>query len=853
MKTECSTKVVADRITGKFTVLPPTPPGNPPQSQPNFDDRAWDLVNAPHDMLISQPYSPNNSEKMAFIARNVGWYRKKFTLPADWKSSVVYFYMEGIFHETTVWLNGKQIAYHPAGYTSWWLRIDDVGANFGNEENVLAVYVDASSGTGWWYEGGGLIRHIKLVSVNSIHIEPFGAWVYTNGTTFVTNASVQNFGASLESAATVHVTISESNNGQVRGTASQKVSVMSGSDTSVILPVNWDTPEVKFWSVQSPFLYTVTIDVLVGGVIVDSENITTGARSVRWDADKGLYLNDQRVKMRGFCDHSNFGGVGGAVPDRVQLYRAQALRAVGGNAWRMAHNPPSLSRLDYMDALGMLALDENRDYGGHKGQGGTTAETVADELVDMADMIRRDRSHPSVIFWSFCNEVGCNNESSAQAFREVSKSWDPTRAVTQNHHGTSLSTDYLDVQGFSHKHSKDFKAFHELHPTKPMAATECCSCMSQRGVDEDMCPSPKDGGCGGCKNPGTCPVFYNNNIGECTSEQVMESDSLDYVSGTFVWSGFDYLGEARGWPQNTKCRGTVADVAGFTKETAYWLKSVWQANISKSDPGRPLGTPSGFSGPDSDITVFILESWVPPPQGSNRSIHVYSNAPIVRLELNGVVVGTQSIPYFGMASFSVKYFPGSLVAVAMNSAGEELGNYTITTPGAIAGVVLSIDAPSPLFGTGSALVADGEDTAMLRATIVDSNGRVVPGASPNVTFKVVSGPGNVWATHSGDPANDSPSLAPWTPAYHGLARAFIRSNTDYATPSAHRRRLLEIDVESTIAVASPDSDAEVPSDIVVEVEVDGGFSAQVSIPVTTSLEELPMAVARRAGMSTRNI
>ena len=121
-------------------------------------------------------------------------------------------------------------------------------------------------------------------------------------------------------------------------------------------------------------------------------------------------------------------------------------------------------------------MDENRDYGGNKGQGGTTAETVSDELKDMADLIKRDRSHPSVVLWSFCNEVGCNNESAAEAFREVSKLWDNTRPVTQNHHGTALSTDFLDVQGFSHKHTKDFEGFHHLYPKKPMVATECCSC-----------------------------------------------------------------------------------------------------------------------------------------------------------------------------------------------------------------------------------------------------------------------------------------------------------------------------------------------------------------------------------------
>ena len=182
----------------------------------------------------------------------------------------------------------------------------------------------------------------------------------------------------------------------------------------------------------------------------------------------------------------------------------QALRAVGGNAWRMAHNPPAIARLDAMDALGMVALDENRDFGAKSASSSSTKATASpssedqeDELMDMRDLIKRDRSHPSVIWWSFCNEGGCTNRNATKFFRDVAKQFDPTRAVTQNDIKTSNeSSMYLDVQGFSHRGSGDFETFHAEHPRKPMAATECCSCMSQRGVDQDVCPSPKDGGCG---------------------------------------------------------------------------------------------------------------------------------------------------------------------------------------------------------------------------------------------------------------------------------------------------------------------------------------------------------------------
>ena len=283
-------------------------------------------------------------------------------------------------------------------------------------------------------------------------------------------------------------------------------------------------------------MYSVDFEVMASGT-VDAVTVDTGFKYVEFDASDGLHMNGERVKIRGFCDHDNFGAVGGAVPDRIDLYRAQLLRTVGGNAWRMAHNPPAPHRLEIMDRLGMLALDENRDYGGKIGQGGITKETVADELIDMAALVRRDRSHPSVFAWSFCNEGGCKNESAAAAFRAVAYANDGTHPVTQNHLGTGahpLSTASLDVQGFSHKQGDTLDQFHADNPEEPEMATECCSCLSQRGEDFDACPDPRSGKgndthnwCGGAtgsetKSNGT---FYNNEIGQCTAEQVNISDS----------------------------------------------------------------------------------------------------------------------------------------------------------------------------------------------------------------------------------------------------------------------------------------------------------------------------------------
>ena len=812
-------------------------------SEPGFDDSTWSVVNAPHDMLIEQPYDPKASEKQAFIPRNVGWYRKHFKLPSDWGGSAIWMYIEGSFHETTVWLNGRKLETHVAGYTSFAIRLDNVGALFGESENVVALYVDASSGTGWWYEGGGLMRHNYLIKASQVHIEIDGAWSWSQNVSASEKTAVISTSTTVEnnrnSTTTVHAVVS------IKDLTTKTVTIATGDDVtiqsgeSVRLPdINIKFSNVSLWSVQNPNLYDVVVYLYDNSEIVDSTSYTTGVRAIRWDADHGLFVNNEHVKLRGFCDHSNFGGVGSAVPDRVNLYRAQMLRSVGGNSWRMAHNPPIPARLDFMDRLGMLAIDENRDYGGHKGQGGWTNETVSDELNDMKELVKRDRSHPSVMIWSFCNEVGCNNESSAKAFREVAKMWDPTRAVTQNRFLTNVSTQYLDVQGFSHKSLDVYEQFHAKYPDKPIMATECCSCMSQRGVDEDTCQHPKDGGCANPAKKLPAGYFYNNNIGECTAHQVAYSDAPDYVTGTFVWSGFDYLGEARGWPQNTKCRGTIADVAGFYKETAFWLKSWWLSNISRSDAGRPVNPPS-----DDDWTVFIIDSWTAPLSGTTRNIHVYSNAPTVKLFLNGDEVGSSDVPFFGMANFSnIAYKSGNLTAAAVSN-GKIVGSNTKLSAGVAKMIVLSLDAPSKLTQTGESLVADGEDTALVRATIVDEFGVQIPGASHNVTFSISSGYGKVWATHSGDPANLSPSHASWTPAYMGLARAFVRSTADTATPLSHRKRILQIDSDTSPNVFISSAESVADTDIVVVASVNGLPDARISIPVSSSMKHSVMNVA----------
>lgn len=709
---------------------------------------------------------------------------------------------------------------------------------------------------------------------------PHGAWVHADmaqavisdngktpadglsatGVVFIAEATVRNGLTKSIDNVVLDVDFSSACHGTSASTV-RSVTLAAGAEHTFVVKLQCATA-VQLWSVARPAVHTATLSISASDQKMDTQTITFGARDIHFDADTGLHLNHKRTKMRGFCDHSNFGGVGAAVPDRVNLFRTQALRAVGGNAWRMAHNDPIPIRLDIMDRLGMIAMDENRDFGGQKGQGGTTQEDVTQELQDMADLVQRDRSHPSVIMWSFCNEVGCNNEIAAKDFRDVTYTFDSTRPVTQNHLGSGdhpLSMLSLDVQGMSHKNGGVMDMFHKNNPNKPIVSSECCSCLSQRGVDADFCPEPKDGGDKDCHDAlghgGSDGVFYNNEIAKCTADQVAWSDLRDFNSGTFVWSGFDYLGESRGWPQTGKARGTIADLAGFAKESRWWFRSWWFSNISEADHGKPVLWPEAVHLDSTGPTVYIPETWIPLQHKATRNIHVYTNAPSVQLLVNGKQVGARAtIPFFGFATFAdVPYEAGNVTAEALDEHGKSLeSRYTIHTPGAAKVIRLSLDAPSSITGTGSALVADGEDVAMVRAELLDEHGNLATqdaSAFFNVTFSIVSGGGRVLATHSGSPADQQQGDT--VQAYHGLARAFIRSSEDHATSAAHRNLLRRIDKDSgrsaSVAVSSATSHTAGLPPIVVKASVMGLPAAQLSIPVTTDLDQLPLAVAAASG------
>lgn len=551
-------------------------------------------------------------------------------------------------------------------------------------------------------------------------------------------------------------------------------------------------------------------------------------------------------------------GVGMAVPDRIKLYRAQQLRSVGGNARRMAHNPAQRSMLDIYDALGVLVMDENRDFGDDP--------TL---VKNMADMVRRDRNHPAVVLWNFCNEGGCNGDNakascrhffssdphctcrdannisihmcaSGDAFRRAVEVIDGTRAIIANEEPpmNPFLQRNTDVQGFSHRSGWMFDDFHlntsgkyipglgVPNNTKTVVASECCSCISGR--------------------------YPGNNAG-CLKGETNMSDGRSFVAGTFSWTLNDYYGEARGYGVVYPTYGVSSeygsfDLAGYEKGGAWWYRAWWLDDhpVSDSDRSIPIATPpvcriwgdrwddelvKSSGKPENEANATAPETTIP--------VSVVSAAASVELLLDGVTVGTHLYSVLDNAAFKVMFRNGSnLTAVCKDINNETVGSHSLVAPGQPAAIRLSLDAPSPAKGTGSALVLDGHDTAILRAELVDQDGNFVgKNVSVNITFAVISGPGRVVASHNGDASCHTPNLAPWHFSYFGLARGIVQVSQDSATPEQHRRRLRQIDVDGGRRTTIDLGGSPQPAAIVVTASSPGLKPATIEIPVSTNVSQ----------------
>ena len=596
--------------------------------------------------------------------------------------------------------------------------------------NTLLVRVDATSSDGWFYEGAGIYRHVWLVKTNPVHVKQWGTFVAAKVSAGTATLSIRAEIANLDKdARTVRAiaSIVDPEGRLVGKSRSESIEIPPNQEREYSQEIVVKQP--LLWSLEERHLYRMVTEVESSGSVVDRYETRFGIRTILFNAEKGFLLNGKAVKLKGTCNHQDHAGVGVAVPDAVQYYRIRKLQEMGCNSLRTSHNPPTPELLDACDELGMLVFDETRMMSSNQ-----------EGLSQLANLVRRDRNRPSVFMWSMGNEEGMANGGRGvqilSAMKELVEQLDGTRPVSIAPTGAigigGLAV--LDVVGYNYM-DPQAEAFHKEHPDRPVIGTETVSAVGTRGIYV----TDKSKGFVSSYDPYTT-------TGRASAEGWWRfCNSKAWLSGGFVWTGFDYRGEPspNGWP-NISSQYGIIDTCGFPKDSFYYYQSWWTT--------KPV------------LHLFPHWNW-PGYEGKKISVWTFSNLDKVELLANGKSLGLKNVPRDGHVAWNVEYAPG--VIEARGYTGEAVAMTTRReTTGSPAKLVLTADRKS--------LKADGEDVAMFAVEIQDAQGRVVPITENEVSFSV-SGAGRLAGTGNGDPTNQQPDKGAARKAFGGYCMGLVQA------------------------------------------------------------------------------
>ena len=711
-----------------------------------FDDAAWQEVSIPHDWATTLPYAPEASHSHGYKTvgykypeTSVGWYRKVINIGEEDLGKHIALQFDGIFRNARIWFNGFYMGMEPSGYATQVYDVTEY-VNYGGD-NLICVRADATLEEGWFYEGAGIYRDVWLVKSAAVSVAPFGTFVYADlkepysSAVIHIDTEVNNHSLSSQECQ-VEQRLFDANGHEVAKAETTLLALKAKETKGCQQLMMLDNPHL--WDVTDPYLYQVETIIKVNGQVTDVYKTITGIRSAVFDADKGFLLNGKSLKLKGVNMHQDHAGVGAAIPEALMAWRIKQLKAFGCNAYRASHNPMTPAQLDICDREGILVIDENRLSG------------INNEHIRLLErMIKRDRNHPSIILWSDGNEEwGMENTVQgmrvAQAMREYTRLFDPTRHSTIANAGGSEMIKGLDVVGFNYIVQNDVDNRKKDHPTWKIVGTEETTGCGTRGIYFDG--SAQEGHMAAI-NRSTKPGVEN----------VIERGWQFYAerpwaAGLFYWTGFDYRGEPNPlkYPAHDSEFG-ILDYCGFWKDEAWYLKSWWT----------------------DEPTLHIFPHWnLEGHEGEEIELWAYSNCDEVELMVNGKKLGRQTMPKNGHLKWKATYQPGRVVAIGYKN-GKRILTQTIETTKPAAKVMLKTDRQQ--------ITADGRDVAVVTVEIQDTRGRIVPNACPLLTLSL-QGDGRILGMGNGNPAflgEDHPREKDChqfqIPAFNGLAQVLIQS------------------------------------------------------------------------------
>ncbi|MGD0889523.1 MAG: glycoside hydrolase family 2 TIM barrel-domain containing protein [Acidobacteriaceae bacterium] len=734
---------------------------------------SWAPVTLPHDWSISGPFSEAEpcGGSGAYLPTGIGWYRKSFQLPRGDAGRRILLQFDGVYQCSDVWINGQHLGTRPYGFIPFLYELSP-HLHFGSEPNLVAVRVDNSHQPNLrWYSGSGINRHTWLISTGQLYIEQWG--------TGVTTPQITAQIATVEISTRVRNTLTRPASCKLNSAVLDQSGIaVQSMETEAEIPAGSNhlfvqriaVPQPKLWSHTTPTLYSVRQTLRHDNADADATSTPFGIRSIEFDADKGFLLNGERVKLNGACLHDDGGSVGTAVPQRIWERRLTLLKEMGCNAIRASHNPHTNEFFDLCDRMGFLVMAEAFDEWRESKQPAYGYHRYFDEWAarDLTDMIARDRNHPSIVIWSAGNEVPDQDVprgvETLRGLMKILHDNDPTRLVTvacdqivaEPNGALPEFLAELDVVGYNYvgrwrdRREKFYSIDRHDFPQRRFVGTE-------NGAMPSFIP-------GSSATPSAFRPASNQRI---EVEQLQRFTQVyDYVSGDFMWTGIDYLGEAR-WPSKSS-RSGVIDTCGFAKDGYYFYKSIW----TKS-PVLHLSPHWNWAGSEGQIVPVIC----------------FTNCDTVELFLNGKSLGVEGymFPEMGMEgrysnfpartrvmqttgdlhlTWYVPYQPGTLRAVGTKD-GQVIMTVEQSTTGAPAAIRLTADRTS--------IDTQWDDLSHVTVEIVDSQGRVVPTADNEIVFSL-TGPGRILGLDNGQADSHENYQSDRRKAYAGHALALVQSN-----------------------------------------------------------------------------
>lgn len=746
----------------------------------DLSDATWKEVRLPHDWSVENSFTRENTAgSTGFLPGGIGWYRKSFKMPADAKGKVIWIEFDGVYSNSEVWINGHYLGKRPYGYIPFKYDLTEY-LKYG-ESNQIAVKVDRSAYIDCrWYPGSGIYRNVKLVTADKVHIPQWGTFVTTpevskETATVLVQTEVFN---QYELAKTVIVrSLVFYNENEVAGKQSEVVLIPGESK---ITEQNIEIINPRLWDIESPNLYKVVSEILVDNQLIDSKETPFGIRSFNFDKDKGFFLNGRNLKLKGVCLHHDGGLVGAAVPIGVWERRLKTLKEGGCNAIRTAHNPPSEEFLDLCDRMGFLVQDEAFDeWNNPKDKKHNYNQIEADQLTrgytehftewserDIKSMVLRDRNHPSIIMWSIGNEI----EWTYPEYGQATGYWGENKVGDVDYYWDEppFSVEQIKKNFYESKHgeynlaetAKNLSRWvKEADTSRPVTANLVIPSVSNfSGYAEALDVvglSYRQVVYDYCKRNYPDMVFLGTENWARFNEwqPVLEKE---FISGIFLWTGINYMGESRNWPVKGSSSG-ILDFAGFEKPSFHMFKALWS-----SSPHIYITTQTVEKSPykwDQKTNRLIVkeDNWAARQtwgwqdvneywnynEGDTIAVEVYTNQSEVELFLDGKSLGTQKLEDVNdhILKWLVPYSSGKLSARSVANAGVE---YSVQTAGEFANIQLRADKTE--------LAANAYDVSHFTIQLMDANGLPVHHDNKEVVFEI-DGDVRLLGVDNGSPSN----------------------------------------------------------------------------------------------------